>query len=171
MSDPTTTIEEFGGAVVTAVRSHFGPALSQSGLYDPTDELTDAAESTLQTPAILIGIESLGEAEEELDGGLGLDPSARMPFIANCYAHCWMSASTENMPARLPEFAGAMMALVRATRPADTGRRGNRWGLGDAVGWPENVSAAPGGLDELHGRFAWIVTWDQAIYTDGGMPT
>lgn len=164
----STTIDDFQTAVLNAVRAHFGSLLAQSGLYDPSDELDDSLQAELKTPCILIGIEGLALAD---DGEELPDPESRVPYLADCYAECWLSRSTETMPRRLPEYAAAMIALVQAPRTVDSNRRGNRWGLGNAVSWPEDVTAEPGDANALHGRYAWLVRWQQRIYTDGALPT
>lgn len=166
MSAPTTTVADFQDAMLAAVRGFFGDRIKQSGLYSPADEFDDAAQSALKTPCIIIGIEG-GTYPTDPDAA---DPDNRLLAWYDCWAQCWLSRDTENTPQRLPEYAHAMASLVQASRDADPSRRGNRWGLGDAVGWPEDVSADPGEIDDLHGRYAWLVRWRQAVYTDGTLP-
>jgi len=167
MSDPTTTIQAFGDAIVDAVRAHFGSTIQQCGLFDPQDSLTDDKIATLNTPAIHIAIDSFVVALD--DDGMILDPSGRVPFDVALTAQCWLSDATDRMPLRLAEFAGRMAALVMAERAADNTRRGNRWGLGDAAMWPDQVDGNPVGI-ALHGRGAWNVTWTQRIFTDEALP-
>jgi len=167
MSSPTTSMEAFGAAVVKAVRAYFSNSLNQSGLFDPQDPLTDDQVAALKTPAIFIAIESHSVAMDE-DGMLH-DPGNRVPFDLQVSARCWLSDATDDLPLRIAEFAGRMAALVMAERSADSTRRGNRWGLGDAVEWPTRVDANPAPF-VLHGRAAWDVSWSQRIYTDGALP-
>jgi hypothetical protein len=167
MPDPTTTLEGFGDAVVASVRAYFGNTIQQTGLFDPQNDLTDEAIAELKTPAIHIAID--GCTVTMADDGMMLDPDNRVPFDAQMTARCWLSDATDRMPLRLAEFSGRMAALVMAARTEDGSRRGNRWGLGDAVHWPTEVSTSPSGI-ALHGRAAWDVTWVQRIYTDEALP-
>jgi hypothetical protein len=156
----------FQHAILDAVRAPFGDALDQSGLYDPTSEFDETKQPLLDTPCILIGVESGTIPSED-------DPPqvpGRFGAIMDCWAECWLSIDTEDLPARLPEYAHAMASLVMAPRTEDITRRGNRWGLGDAVSWPDSVSYGEGQIDALNGRTAWMVRWQQWVYTDGRLP-
>jgi hypothetical protein len=61
-----------------------------------------------------------------------------------------------------------LAALLMAVRETDAGRRGNRWGLAEAVSWPTDVQIGEGA--ELHGRSASVVRWTQWYWSDGGLP-
>jgi len=162
----TTTIVSFLDAIAAAARAHFGTRVQYVGVYDPQDPLTDERMSELQTPSIIIGREF---ADIEAPNDLGLDPETRIGYACSLWAMCWLSHFPEDPPALMDEYADAFAALVLAVRETDARRRGNRWGLGDAVSYPDAVEIGEG--VELHGRSSSVVRWEQTYWSDGGLPT
>jgi len=162
----TTTIGAFLNAVAEAAREHFGGRVAHIGVYDPQDPLTDERMSELKTPSIIIGRES---ADIDVPNDLGLDPETRIGYGCSLWAMCWLSHYPDDPPALADDYADAVAALVLAVRETDAGRRGNRWGLGDAVSYPEEVEIGEG--VELNGRSASVVRWNQTYWSDGSLPT
>ena len=177
MSAQTTTIGTAAAAIVDALREHFADRMQQIGFYDPFDEFTESAESTLLTPALLLGMDDGFDPLPLIDTGLDEqipDPTGRLPLRCYWSVRCVLSTETENLQQELPTLAAAVCGLVLESGAATNDllpRRGNDWDLGNAVEMPEAVEARPGGFsDGAHGWDSWIVSWSQILYTDGSLP-
>jgi hypothetical protein len=164
---PTTTLEQFHTAVTDAMRAWFGSRVQQVGAYDPASPFGEMI-STLETPALLFAVEAHELADEDLRNA---DPLTRLPRECDCSILCVLSVAEQPLHPLIAinELTGAVAALIHAQRTEDATRRGNRWGLGDAVGWPGPDSAAPAD-QSLHGRLFWRVAWRQRVYLDGSLP-
>jgi hypothetical protein len=170
----TTTIDAAQIAILDALRVYFGDRVAQVGLYDPIDELTEEPQTTLQTPALMLGMDDGFDPRglfEAGDGSLIEDPWGRMALRCYFTLRCVLSTATYNLPLELSRLAAAASGLILRDPDSDEEqRRGNTWGLGAACDPPEGIEARPGGfLEGAHGWDSWTVTWEQTIYTDGDL--
>ena len=165
---PTTTIREALQAIEDGFRAHFGDAIRQYGAYEPWDPVEDEPEPELKTPAWLFELESIDPDDA------GSHAPGRLAIRCTFNAHAVLSILTLELQIALPELAAAGIAVVRKTetRPLAPPLNGNRWGLGEALGPPEAVSARPAGFRPgLHGHDAWAVSWEQVVYLPESLPT
>lgn len=165
---PTTTIRAAHQAIEDGLRAHFGASVRQYGAYQPWDPTEDEPETELLTPALLLELESIDpdETEDQMPG--------RVALRCAWTVHAMLSIRTEDLQIALPELAAAVVALVRQQQspPSPPPLNGNRWGLGEAVGVPEAVSARPAEfVPGLHGHDSWAVTWEQVTYLPETLPT
>jgi hypothetical protein len=164
---PTTTVRAAQTAIIDTLRDHFGAHVQQIGLYQPMDIHGDP-EAELLTPALLLELDAI-ENDEAADHAPGV-------IAVRCLwtIHAILSIRTENLQMALPEMAAAVIALIRQTtpNPMRPPLNAHRWGLGDAVGAPDAVSARPGEFRPgLHGHDAWAVSWEQTLYLPESLPT
>jgi hypothetical protein len=166
---PTTTIKALHAAIESSLRAHFNASVQQYGTYQPWDTDSDAPDSELRTPALLVELEAM-------------DPDDVALHLPGCVAlrcalavHVVLGVLTDDLQVALRELAAAVITLVRQTDTAAAARpplNGNHWGLGEAVGTPEAVSARPAEFRPgLNGFDAWIVTWEQIVYLPETLPT
>jgi hypothetical protein len=163
----TVSMDALHEGIVDACRAHFGARIRQYGAYEPWDAMTDEPEGpALETPALLLEIEGLADADLEYP-----DPTGRLAQECSWVLHCVLSNRTARLQQTLPQFAAAVLALVRPARAGGHRDRGNLWGFGGAVEEPRNVSAQPAAFTPgLHGRDSWAVRWDQIAYLDDSLP-
>ena len=113
-----------------------------------------------------------GRGYPSLKGEVKLDPVTELIKVIDFY-----EAVTAKRPYKkpmLPELAASLIALLRRseTAPLAPPLNGNRWGLGEALGPPEAVSASPAGESAgANGRDSWVVTWEQVVYLPETLPT
>lgn len=163
----TTSMQALHDGVVDALRDHFGNRIRQYGAYEPWDDVADQPEDDIKTPALLFAVDGISPDDD------GIFSPGRVGIRCELTVHAVLSIQTENLQAKLPELAAAVIALVRRTEsaPGVPPLNGNRWGLGEAADTPESVSARP---DEfrpgLNGRDSWVVTWEQVIYLPESLP-
>jgi len=93
---------------------------------------------------------------------------SELQYDCSLWAICWLSHYPDDPPALADDYADAVAALVLAVRETDAGRRGNRWGLADAVSYPKELEIGEG--VELNGRSASVVRWEQTYWSDGSLP-
>ncbi|MCF1457749.1 MAG: hypothetical protein LPH21_09355 [Shewanella sp.] len=101
----------------------------------------------VNTPAVLI---EAGEMKPgtRLTGG-------RLAVNVEFIAHCMLSVKTPNVELEIRNFAGKLMQHVAQ----------NRWGLGESVEAPTELSAFPGSFKpDDHGYESWVVTWSQTVH-------
>jgi hypothetical protein len=143
---PTTTIKALHAAIESSLRAHFNASVQQYGTYQPLD--TD-------------------DVALHLPGCVALRCALAV--------HVVLGVLTDDLQVALRELAAAVITLVRQTDTAAAARpplNGNHWGLGEAVGTPEAVSARPAEFRPgLNGFDAWIVTWEQIVYLPETLPT
>lgn len=165
---PTTTVRAAHQAIEAGLRAHFGSAILQYGPYQPWDSVDDEPETELLTPALLLELESIDPDDA------ALHQPGRIAIRCAWAVHAVLSIRTEDLQIALPELAAAVMTLVRKneTDPARPPLTANRWGLAEAVGPPEALSARPGEFTPgLNGRDAWIIAWEQTLYLPQTLPT
>ena len=159
----TTTIPDLHAAIVAAMQNAFGSAIRQYGAYTPIDLFGDATDPELRTPALLLALESLDEADEPARK----QTSGRAAVRCTWVIHVLLSIKSPSLQIALPDLAAAVMALIRrcdASAPY-TSKRGNRWGKGLACDYPDAAHAQPSEFaPTLHGCDAWSVRWEQVVY-------
>jgi len=166
----TTTLRAVHSAIVAAARAWFGDAVQQYGAYEPWGaggENPDA-DAEIKTPALLLELESIEPDDTDAHGPGLIAVRCAWAF------HAILSQRTDDLQIALPEFAAAAIALIRRAESLPYGPplNGNRWGLGEAVGVPEAVSARPGPFTPgLNGRDSWLITWEQVVYLPETLPT
>ncbi len=141
-------------AVKQAIETEFDSIVKTVELYG------DSLES-VNTQAVII---SMDNADEGNDIG-----DERVPVQCDFSALCLLGFSTANVQLEIREFALQLFTLVRQ----------NKWNLGTAVSFPENLSIQPGPFDpEKNGYESFIVSWQQTVYVgpsvwdaSGVMPT
>jgi hypothetical protein len=160
MSWPTTTMTALVTAILAALRAHAWPSeIASVGFRAPFD-FDDEDAAALLTPAILLQI-SARETDPD-----ALTPPGRTARRCDLELHGVLSVRTPNLQIELIEIAEALFALVEARESAHSPQRGNRWGLGDAVGYPTDIrdsdqGAFAAGLNGYDGR---VLTWSQTVY-------
>lgn len=160
MKPTTVTMDHVHDAIIQAARDHFGDDVEHYGAYSPFDPDTGEAIPVMQTPALLLEVEDFSVSVDE-----EADPYGRMLISASFVFHCVLSLETARLQQTLPQFAGAVAALVLPPPTAESVYRGNTWGLSPAIGRPSFVTAQPDEFTPgLHGRDSWGVRWEQRIY-------
>lgn len=132
-------------ALHDAMEAHFKkaiPALNTVDAYRDTPQ-TDK----ILTPAVLVGVEEM-EAGKKVTGG-------RLAMDCVFSAYCLLSAQTKRSETEIRNMA-AMVAMHLD---------GQRFGLGEAVGRPSNLSCVPGVFqNDQPGLECWIVSWTQTVH-------
>lgn len=160
----TTTLSAVHDAILDAFKARFDERIAWYGAYEPIDALTDEAVSAIQAPALLLELES-----ESYDGTA--DPVGRLAVDCVWNMHCLLTVRTEQLQITLRQMASAVASVILPKDSASQPRRGNRWGLGSAVEWPNGVSALPGRISPgFHGFDERIVRWEQRVYLDDEFP-
>lgn len=111
------------------------------------DAYRDKPDDKIKTPAVLVGVDEMQTAKKLTGGRLA------MTCVFNAY--CILSTST----ARAELEVRNMAALVAMKLD------GERFGLGEAVGRPANITAVPGVFEnDQPGLECWIVSWEQTVH-------
>ncbi|MBK1699738.1 hypothetical protein [Thiococcus pfennigii] len=162
MSAPVVAnLEAIYDAVLARQRSHFGQWIAQYGFYEP-DLLVDE-ERSLQTPALLIGLEDFA-IDEELDRR---QVDGRIAVRLTLLEYAFLSVATANLQRQLDVLGLAVAAHIFAGEPGAraSDSRGNRWGLGAACRPPTRLEGQPGDLKPgRHGADSRLIRWEQVFF-------
>lgn len=102
---------------------------------------------TLETPAILIDIESLRLGQ--------LTGEGRTPIVLSVSLHCVLGHTTPDLELEVRNFAAQVINLIRD----------QYFGIGDDVRTPENLSAQLGEFKPGKSGFeTMVVTYEQVLY-------
>ena len=158
---PSTTSRALVAAILDTLRAHAWPSPIATIGYRSLYSVEDPDEpSPLITPAIVLTI-----------GGIDDDPEAMTPpgRIADRYQlqlHGVLSVGTPDVQIELLEMRDAISALLKARENPLSPQRGQRWGLGEAVGYPADISSSDSSVfaDGVHGAIGRVVSWSQTVY-------
>lgn len=154
-----TTYAAYSAAVLAALKARFG-ADFRYGEYELEDELTGEPELEIQTPALLLEVDSWSTEPPEPPDTFGR--RARR-FAVN--VHCLLGIRTESLQIALRELSLEVDEVLFPADAVGTRRRGAQWGLGAAVAPAEQSSGQKGGFRPgLHGINSWIVSFEQVVY-------
>lgn len=157
----TTTISDYQRAIVATLRTWFGGRIAQVGAYQPLTVL-GVAESGIETPALLVAL-----AEIPYDDAVAQTPG-RVALTAVVEIHALVGLTTPDLQLALTDLAAELLTVVRVAE-SGADRRGNRWGLGEAVGWPTAPRAIPAGFEPgVAGYDSWLVSFEQLVYVQQG---
>lgn len=107
----------------------------------------DTPRDTILTPAILVGVEEMGQ-----EGGVS---GGRLAMSCAFSAYCLLSSKTKRAEMEIRNFAATVAMTLH----------GERFGLGEAVGRPSNITAVPGVFEnDQPGLECWVVSWEQVVY-------
>lgn len=135
----TTTVKAFHQAVMAAIAGHFTGKVQV--LAYPMET------SQIQTPAVLLEMESAEEGQDPGDGRIAL--RCRMA------AHCVLGFQTEQIGLEVRSFAAQLFTLITDYK----------FGLGVNISWPEGLELHPGEFKPGKAGFeSWCVTWEQTLY-------
>ena len=135
----TTTVKAFHQAVMTAIAEHFTGKVQVLAYPLETSEI--------QTPAVLLEMESAEEGQDPGDGRIALQ--CRMA------AHCVLGFQTEHIGMEVRSFSSQLFTLI-----VD-----NKFGIGGDVSWPEGLEMHPGEFKTGKAGFeSWCVIWEQTLY-------
>ncbi|MGL5093658.1 MAG: hypothetical protein ACRC8B_22620 [Aeromonas sobria] len=112
------------------------------------DAYRDAPQTDkIQTPAILVGVEEF-EQTQKVTGG-------RLAMTCVFSAYCLLSSQTKRAETEIRNMAATVALKLD----------GQRFGLGEAVGRPSNISCVPGIFqNDQPGLECWVVSWEQVIH-------
>jgi len=164
----TITMSAYLAAILGTLRAHPWPApLAQIGFREPESFDPDEPETVIRTPALLLNLVERRSATAE--------PSAvttrRVARRCTLELHCLLSTATRDVAVELLEYTEAVFALLEAPDPPGSRKRGQRWGLADAVDRPTDladIDAAmmrdAAGLPAWPGFAARVIQFSQAVY-------
>lgn len=131
-------------AILADLTKSFGKRVETVRFHDPS-------QRTLVTPALVLDLESFDLGAFPGDG--------RTPTRARWVLHCLMPQTPDGSEIRVRSMAAELFARVTF----------NKWQLGVAVDFPQNVEASQATLwPGLYGHNHWTVSWDQVLYIDTG---
>lgn len=111
------------------------------------DAYKDEPNDKIQTPAVLVGVEEM-QAGQKVSGG-------RLAMACIFSAYCLLSSKTVRSDLEVRNMAASVAANID----------GQRFGLGEAVGRPTNITAVPGVFqNDQPGLECWIVSWEQVVH-------
>ncbi|QIZ02624.1 hypothetical protein AhyVDH1_019 [Aeromonas phage AhyVDH1] len=139
-----TTVTDFT-SLHDAMEAHFKKSITALRTVDAYR--SETPKDTIPTPALLVGVEEMAGAPKVTGG--------RLAMACTFSAYCLLSAKTKRAETEIRNMA-AMVA---------TKLDGERFGLGEAVGRPSNITAVPGVFEnDQPGLECWIVSWEQTIH-------
>lgn len=112
-----------------------------------TVEVAKHAKTQIDTPAILVDVESMRGAASKGDG--------RTPIMLRMNAYCVLSFKTEELELKIKDMTAKLLAVIDE----------NRFGLKDQVTAASNVHAEPAYFNPAkNGYESWAISWDQIVY-------
>lgn len=160
----TTTLTEWHDAVITTIREGFesrAQALAMVGGFEPWVDFGDAPDD-LVTPAVFVFPFSFRviPGEDSLPSG-----RVRDDIEVTWRAYHILSTRTKRLPLALLEMANITRAIVHLRPNANCGPVGNRWGLGDALEYPEGSMLPTERVDpQIAGHSCVMLEWQQIGY-------
>ena len=137
----STSLKDFHNAITQTVTDHFN---SKVHVLAYPEEL-----SQIQTPAILLEMESGEEGQDPGDG--------RFAFRCRMAAHCVLGFQTENIGLEVRSFASQLFIMLMD----------NKFGLGTDISRPEGLELHPGEFKPGKAGFeSWCVIWEQTFYLE-----
>lgn len=151
----TTSPTELQYAILDTLRTYFSGRVKHVGGYWPLDEVTEEPVSTVETPALVLRLES----QQREDGA---DPANRLVMRVSFALYCVLSLRTTNLYFELAELATDVVRVLAQT--VSVSKRGQDWGLGYAVEPPEAITDdeaefVPGPT----GTESRVVRWEQVV--------
>lgn len=132
-------------ALHDAMEGHFKSQIKALRTVDAYRDETPSDK--IQTPALLLGVEEMGQGKRVTGGRLAMD--------CTFSAYCLLSGQTARAETEIRNMA-AMVAM---------NLDGQRFGLGEAVGRPSNITCVPGLFQSPQpGLECWIVSWEQTVH-------
>lgn len=166
----TTTPAAYLAAVLQTLTAEHAarspaPGLAYCGIGAPADLLDGNGAISVPTPAIVLEI---GESALIIDSeNIGRSSNGEGELLTvNAYHIIGLNGRAlpaQPMHQEAWQLASITRAILRA--PDTRGRRGQRWGLGDAVDVPQSdsISHAPVYPEQLSGYALRQLTWRQAV--------
>lgn len=163
MSLPTTSMTSAIAAIRAALDTHAWPSpITQIGLRGPTDLIqADSDSLRLATPALYLHL--TGRRGEESNDERRPIVGGRVMRLCQWQIYCLLGQTTPDLPIEMYEMTEAVMALIERREYAQAPRRGHRWGLGAAMGYPQSLEDGDADLG-LQGVAARVVQWEQSVY-------
>jgi hypothetical protein len=155
------TLRELHAAILLDLDRHYSGRVETVAAYDPFPGTDEQDAQALNTPALLLELESIDPEPE--------DGTERQALRLTFAAHCILSFRTPAVQMELRVFGSDVMNHLRY----------NRWGYPGAVSDPEAIAAQPGEFKPgLAGFDSFLVRWEQVVQlgedvwnADGIMPT
>jgi len=136
-------INDYLNAVINGIQNHFGQRLTTVAPYRP---------DSLRTPAALVAIERMEQADRAADGRLVLEVSVAV--------HCILSHRTPGLQLALDSFATEVAVLAQ----------NNYWDVECVHAAPARIAIVPGELRaDIHGVDSRVVLWEQRILVGQGI--
>lgn len=153
----TTTMTALIRAIVATLQAHPWPSpIAQIGFRGPESLLLEDP-AALATPALFLHL-----VERSLDDTQPTFPG-RIARRCTWQLYCLLGEATDDLSTELFEFTESACALIERREITASPQRGNRWGLGNAVEYPLNLTDTEGDL-ALQGVATRLVTWEQTVY-------
>lgn len=138
-----TSLTFFHEAIIAQLKTAFAHKVSTIRVHSPLIK-------TLNAPALLLALESMKYGEQRGDERTAIECD---------FALCGILASQglppEQVAIAVANFGAEIMALLHL----------NRWGLGEDVNNPEQISGQPAEFKPGKGGYeSWAVTWQQTVY-------
>lgn len=139
-------IQPFIDAIVNDITATFDDRTKYIGMHTPTLR-------NLPTPAIVLDMEQMEPGIDPGDGRTALDSSLSL--------HCLIPQIKTGAEIQVRSMAAEVAQRVNY----------NKWGLGDAINYPENLTSnqdtlSPGASGYTH----WVVSWNQTLYITPDRP-
>lgn len=146
-------LDKYHDKLVADLAAHYGDSLETVEAYFPElqSESPDAG-LVINTPAVLVEIETLEDAE---DAELG---DGRDALLCKVTVHCVLGTQTENLQRALRNFAAETLRFIKAWRFSNNDEC-------NTSTQPEQIQAMPGRFKRgTTGYDSWVVIFDQVVY-------
>lgn len=165
MNLPTTTMTAAIHAVLSTLGAHSWPApIHKIGFRGPTALIeTDSDVIQAQTPALYLHCVSRRGDDPSIEQSA--KPASVSRIIRRCQwqIFCLLSMQTPHVETEILEMTESVCALIERREFAQSPRRGHRWGLSGALGYPVGLEDVEADLG-IHGIMARIIQWEQPVY-------
>ena len=144
-----TNLPDIHNAILDAVREHWSEQQNQLCTVDAYDPVKGCA---VDSPAVLLSVDQMNILPHE--------QSTKTAIALDLALHCVLSNRTQGhgVQIEIRQFAAEVCRLVQS-------RGSGRWGLGRAVGEPDNIAANPSEFSpDKKGFESWVITWTQNIF-------
>lgn len=158
---PSTTSRALVAAILDTLRDHTWPSPIATVGYRALYSVDDPDEpSPFVTPAIVL---TIGRIDEDTEA---MTPPGRVADRYQLQLHGVLSIGTPDVQVELLEMCDAIRALLKAREIQASPQRGQRWGLGEAVGYPTDITSDEGSVfaDGVNGAIGRAISWSQTIY-------